>query len=385
MGKKKLGIIGGGQLALMLLEAGKKLDLSVRVLASQHEPAIQFADKTNLCQDISEDYLIELLSDSDFATIESEFVNIDLLEKALKKISSDLVFLPLPESIKISQDKLSQKYLFQKHHLPTADFSEITPSQTQNLPLNKMLKWAKFGYDGKGNFLYNDSRKQALALNFCQEGYSKGGRIYAEELISFESELAMVFVREKNGKLHNYPLVISEQENNICKLVRGPATKLGVSSSVEKDAIEIGYILASKLDLYGTFAIEFFYTNDKRLLINEMAPRVHNSGHFTLNCAKTSQFENHIRAVTGMPIGSTETSSYFAMLNLIGPNHMTKDLPSDLQIPTQANLHAYWYRKTTLKPGRKMGHINFCTNNVDSLHEGILQLKSYDQKLWNLI
>ncbi len=391
---KTLGIIGAGQLSLFLAEAAQKLGIQTHILGDAHQSAMRVANEKFIQSEFNVENVCNFLNTCDFGTIESEFVDSNIIEQALHKAEKRVQFTPLPKSIRIAQDKLSQKELFARLHVPTPKHREVTAESLttyfdeilwEDFPEGVVLKWAKFGYDGKGNFLLDEKEKTADAIAFCKAAFAKNIRIYAEEKVSFDAELAMIFMRTIRGELHHYPLVISQQLKGTCKIVEGPATSLGIPHRMQSDAIEIGRAVGDALLLTGVFAIEFFYSSKRGIMANEMAPRVHNSGHYTLDGAECSQFENHVRIACGQSVGSTGTNRYFAMLNLLGPEDLTLSLDSNfkLPIPISKTMSTYWYYKTELKPGRKMGHINIKANEVHELQAGINMMKLYESDLWN--
>lgn len=390
---KTLGIIGAGQLSLMLAEAAQKFGVKTHILGQEGDPAMRVATKQFINSEFSVQNVTQFLDTCDYGTIESEFVDSMIIEQALHQTERRVQFTPLPKSIRIAQDKLSQKELFARLHIPSAKHREITNESLdsyfdlmwEDFPDGVVLKWSKYGYDGKGNFLFSNKSDKNEAIAFCQSAFAKGIRVYLEEKVDFESELAMVFVRTIRGELYNYPLVISEQLRGACKIVEGPATSLGIPHRLQSDAIEMGRAIGDALLLTGVFAIEFFFSDKKGLLINEMAPRVHNSGHYTINASECSQFENHVRIACGQTAGPTTTSRFFAMLNLLGPSDLTLSLDPEFKLPTplSKSMFTHWYHKTELKPGRKMGHINIKANEVHELQEGINLMKQFENDLWN--
>ena len=275
-----------------------------------------------------------------------------------------------------------QKKLLEKLNIPTAPFSLCNASSARafeswlhaclkSLGPALVLKWDRFGYDGKGNCFVGmkpkESPRSALkrCLTFFEEGKRKGATVYAEQAIPFKREAALVAVRSsgKNGGWANYPLVWTRQEKGICHTVWGPATAFGLPVQIEKQAIRHAKKIASSLNLCGAFAIEWFWTPGKPLMVNEIAPRVHNSGHWTQDAAQTSQFENHLRACLGWPLGSTQSTATFGMANCLG-KRSRRFAPG--KIPRRWLLQSlrsggfpHWYGKRDERPGRKMGHTNF--------------------------
>jgi 5-(carboxyamino)imidazole ribonucleotide synthase len=379
MNKKRVGILGGGQLGLMLAEAALKLDLIPVVFCSKNnEPAVSVAKEVVIADPKDIDSIKQFCDSVDIIAAESEFFPFpDLLgEKNPTKI------LPKLSTLKILSDKLQQKILWQHNYLPTAPFEKLDHetelknwlgSLESKFPDGFVIKTAKNGYDGKGVFVCN-KYSQALQ-NFCEEALKKGGDLYCEKKINFRQELAIIGCRSISGEFASYPLVKSEQRNGVCYLVQGPATSLGALKVLETKAQKLAKKIAEVTEIVGAFGIEFFEDTCGELLINEIAPRVHNSGHYSQNASITSQFENHWRALLGLPLGSTESKGFFAMLNLLGPSGVScnESFSKRPIAPSGTTLH--WYGKTEIKPGRKLGHINGVVDNKEKLSELLSQLK----------
>jgi 5-(carboxyamino)imidazole ribonucleotide synthase len=261
--------------------------------------------------------------------------------------------------------KRQQKILLDELKLPTARF-EIFKDADRNIaswfqtlapafPNGYVLKWGEGGYDGKG-VLRSDRADNATQIKFCNEALAKKATVYAEELIPFKRELAIVGVHSRNGDFLTYPLVFSEQDRGICSLVSGPAD---VDTALEHTAQKLTQTLAKRAGLIGSFALELFETINGALIINEIAPRVHNSGHYSQDACSISQFENHWLALLGLPPQEPVVAAAFVMVNILGreDNAVGVDFP---QIPTGFRLH--WYGKELGKPRRKLGHLNGWSN-----------------------
>jgi 5-(carboxyamino)imidazole ribonucleotide synthase len=242
------------------------------------------------------------------------------------------------------------------------------------------------GYDGKGNLVCKTLGDLEKATDFCQKALDNGTTVYAEEFIAFEKELAQIYTRSPNGDFISYPLVISEQEQNVCKLIYGPAVDFDIPKEIETQTIEIGKKLSEELKFVGTFAIEFFYS-DGKVLINEMAPRVHNSGHYTLDASPVNQFENHIYAVLGGKLKSPSTYPFFAMRNILGPKGLEKEFKGDILEKFQKNEDAkiYWYNKTKTSSYRKLGHINTISMTKPELLRKIKLMEEMESKFWGQV
>lgn len=371
--QKQLGILGGGQLARMLVEAASRADIQPYVYAqSAHEPAALINKLHTVGALNNEAQLRAFMQKMPLVTFESEFVDCDLLSKA--NTGGTTQIQPSLAALKVLQDKLSQKRLCQKLAIGTTRFEVVSKDTKawlseapQNWPFGFVLKWSRQGYDGKGVFVVADPKKLdvAKALSFIADGTKLGAQIYAEEFVRYAYEVAMVGARDESNTHVFYPLVISEQRNGICKYVRGPASNFGIDEKTEQLAQNALAKIADALGYCGALAVEFFLDTNGRLLVNEVAPRVHNTGHYSQDACMTSQFENHLRAVYGRGIKPTQlTHQYFGMINILGPdviNQATVDKQAGIE-----GLRLHWYDKATVKPGRKMGHINIFANDKSS-------------------
>lgn len=342
-----VGILGGGQLARMLAEAARPLGLNPLVFSEDKNcPAAEIG--VEIFNDLS-----SFLTRCPVVTFENEFVDCGKLHEHEK----ESLFFPSIQAIETLQDKFRQKQILKKVSVPHSPFKIFSkqgdlPNQILSAQLqigDLVLKWSRLGYDGKG--VLTDMSK---AAEFCANAWSKGSEIFAERKIDFVRELAVIACVSKTGDSFVYPLVISEQENGICRRVLGPATSLGVSAELQSQAEQAALTIAKETGLTGCFGIEFFETRDGKLLVNEIAPRVHNTGHYTQNAFPASQFENHWRAILGMPLNKSKAGAkYFSMLNLLG----VKEGPSAAPAPGPHS-HVHWYGKRESRPGRKMGHLN---------------------------
>lgn len=384
--EKTIGIIGGGQLALMMAEKAHKLGIKVRVYSKTADCPARLAGA-----EVKTD-MREFFKGLHVVTIENEFLSLDEVMAAAQGMHVHI--FPTLDVIELTQNKLNQKLIFQKLNMPTADFVYFDPQLDDlskwisELPIPCMIKWAMGGYDGRGNFALKSENQLAEARAFCEQAMKNYSLVYAENIVDFKRELAMVYVRNMPGDFIHYPLVISEQENNVCKTVTGPATALFDATKLEQQAVELGREIADALGFVGAFALEFFETQDGELLINEMAPRVHNSGHYTQDVYKGDQFENHIRAVLGLKLVEDKPKSVFIMRNLLGPKELSATLPNEdlgKSCPLPVGIHAHWYGKTELKPGRKMGHLNLVFTDKDQVQSKLASLVDAENKFWQYI
>ena len=343
----RLGILGAGQLATMLRDAAGDLPLNIKVL------------ETPLSETQA---LRHFLSDCDSVLFENEFVDIETLKQSAQGLNTR--FFPALESIARVQDKLEQKRIFDALGLPHPSYRILqkAPSvlEIRTMPQAKILKWSRQGYDGKGVFRLDSQRSLNEVQDFFAAAIPRQSEIYEEDAIDFQAELAIVCTQSTSGEFVFYPLVKSTQESGVCERIKGPAARFGVGAELESQARSIAQKIGRELKLYGTFAVEFFWSRDGRLLVNEVAPRVHNTGHYSQDASPCSQFANHLRAAIGEKLGSTSTTPYFLMLNMLGPPQLKLSVKTEpLQFPSAPpSLFLHWYDKKEIRPGRKLGHIN---------------------------
>ncbi len=358
--QKTIGIVGGGQLGRMLTIAAKTLGMSIIVSdPTPNSPAGQVADQQIIGGYKDEKTTKELAKHVDVLTVDAEFVNDDVLEELGKK---GIPVHPSPKTIRIIKDKLQQKTFLKKHKIPTAAFVEVTSqidiekaAATFGFPV--VLKARFDAYDGKGNFVVKKKSDIAKGLE-----YLKGRKLYVEQFVPFTKELAVMVARSTKGEIVSYPVVETTHVNNICDTVSAPAA---ISSIANKKAQRLSQDVMKHITGAGIFGIEMFLTKSDTVLINEIAPRVHNSGHYTIEACVTSQFEQHIRAITGLPLGSVEMlPKAVVMKNIIGTKQgdgYPKGVEKVLAIP-RISLHMYGKHESRI--GRKMGHITVTGETV---------------------
>ena len=375
----RIGVLGDGQLGKMLAEAAWRLGIECHL----------HGDPVDIKREKS---LVRFLSKVDTVIFENEFVDCALLAKLCGKLSHR--FQPRLAAIRTLQDKIEQKKLLARLAIPSAPFVKIKScrssadlaGQLKKLPevwhSGFVLKWSRNGYDGNG-VCFADLTHNGIAKAWesCTRAWAGKISVFAEQKVQFVRELAIIAVRggirSAAQEFKTYPLVISIQEQGICKKVMGPAVSLGVPQALEISAVAAAEKIAVATKWVGSFAIEFFETQDGLLWVNEIAPRVHNSGHFTQDASETDQFENHIRATMGLPLGQTSTTAVFAMINLLGPEQVQKKWMSP-PVPGSRG-HVHWYHKAESRPRRKMGHINAIGTSVDQLPELLEDLVKCEQ------
>ena len=348
---KRLGIIGGGQLGMMITEAAKNLSEYISEITvldpTENCPAAQAGAKQIVGDFKDELAILKLAEQSDIITYEIESGNTDVLSKLKAKIE------PSPSTLGIIQDKFSQKTFLSENELPVSQFYEIISlddlhEKINELGLPVLLKLRRDAYDGRGNFKITSPDEIEKAYQ-----HFDGKSLMVEKFVNFKMEVSVIAARNTKGDITTYPLVENIHENNILKMTIAPAR---VSDDVIKDAGEIARKTMEVLKGAGVFGIEMFIDQDDKILINEIAPRVHNSGHHTLQSCNTSQFEQHLRAILGLDLGSTELVHKTVMCNILGPDGFEgKYKPVELK---KDNVYLKMYGKDISKPQRKIGHFN---------------------------
>ena len=356
----KVGIVGGGQLARMLALAGYPLGLEFRVL----DPAADACagQVARLIQSHYDDevHLAELAAWADVVTFDFENVP----AAAARILAQQTVVYPPEEALAIAQDRLSEKTLFWELGIPAPTFSTVDSLEELHdaalrVGLPAVLKTRRLGYDGKGQQVLHDAAE-------LEPAWQALGAVplILEEFVPFEREVSVLAVRGRGGEAAFYPLVDNQHRDGMLRLSQAPFT----APALEQEGFDYARRLLERLNYVGLLAIEFF-VKDGHLVVNEMAPRVHNSGHWTLEGAETSQFENHLRAILGLPLGSTAAVGYSAMLNGIG------DLPERAAVLATPGAHYHAYGKA-LRPGRKVGHVTLWATDPGSLPAGLERLQA---------
>lgn len=345
-----LGIVGGGQLARMLALAAYPLNIKCSFLDPNKDAcAAQLGDFIHAAYD-DESALSQLANKTDVITFEFENVP----AKALESLAKSHTVFPSPNALLVTQDRLTEKNLFTEIGIETAPFANINSIEdlrkaTKNIGIPGILKTRRLGYDGKGQYILRD----ASDLETAWQTIGKVPATY-EGFVPFDREISIITLRNKKGETRFYPLVENIHRNGILHL-----STVQLNDPMQQPAEEIAKTLMTKLDYVGILVIELFQVGEK-LLANEFAPRVHNTGHWTIEGAFTSQFENHLRAVAGLPLGSTDTAHPCAMINIVGD---LPDCEAILEIPG-AHLHLY---DKQAREGRKIGHVTVCAKNQNDL------------------
>ncbi len=358
-----IGILGGGQLGYMLALAGYPLGLHFRFLDPSPEAPVG-----RIAQRVTADYgdqaaLEKFASGLELVTYEFENVPVE----AANFLAERVPVYPPPAALEAAQDRLAEKSLFRKLGIATTEFDAVSNSSeldaaVKTIGLPAVLKTSRMGYDGKGQWILRTAEDVAKAKSEMPLV-----TLILERFVPFTRELSVLAVRSRNGETAIYPLVENHHRNGILRLSLAPAPRL--EAGIQRSAERAAHRVLESLKYVGVLALEFF-EHDGELLVNEMAPRVHNSGHWTIEGAVTSQFENHLRAVLGLPLGSTGPAGHCAMLNLIG------DLPESAEVLAVPDAHLHLYGKSP-RPGRKLGHVTLRAASPERLALRLSELPAF--------
>ena len=371
--KLNIGIIGGGQLGKMILSESNRMSLNISVLDS---------NKNSPCKNLTNNFFVGDLNNyndvlefgkkCDIITFEIEHINVDALTQLQK--SGKKVY-PKPETLSIIQDKSKQKKFYNDNNLPTSEFKFLNNINE----LKKLIKegkidfpcvWkkTKFGYDGFGVKILN-SKNDILDLPDCE--------MIIEDFVPFRKELAVIVARNLNGDIKTFETVEMEfnSKSNQVELVISPAR---ISKKLKGKAKEIAIETTKKIDNIGLLAVEMFLTENDEILINEIAPRPHNSGHFSIEACPTSQFEQHLRSILNLPLGKTSHNNFAVMLNLVGDygfngNVFYENIESSF---SEADTHIHIYGKEKTRHNRKMGHITIICDKFEDAYKKATYLKN---------
>jgi 5-(carboxyamino)imidazole ribonucleotide synthase len=361
-----IGILGGGQLGYMLALAGYPLDFHFRFLdPSPQAPVGRVASRVTA--EYTDFEALEKFAHG-LALVTYEFENVPV--EALRFLQKLVPVYPSAQALETAQDRRSEKLLFQTLGIPTTSFTVINSAgelhqAVKKIGLPAILKTCRLGYDGKGQWVLRTGEDVERVRNEIPSA-----PLILEEFVKFSRELSILAVRARNGETAFYPLVENHHRDGILRLSLAPAPRL--TEALQREAEAAARRVLESLDYVGVLAIELFECNG-RLLANEMAPRVHNSGHWTIEGAVTSQFENHLRAVSGLPPGDTGTLGFSAMLNLIG------ELPDSNELLSVPGAHLHLYGKS-LRSGRKVGHVTVRADSNEQLQQRLRQLPAFFQR-----
>ncbi|EJL20122.1 5-(carboxyamino)imidazole ribonucleotide synthase [Brevibacillus sp. NPDC058079] len=363
-----LGILGGGQLGRMIALAGRAMGYRfVTMDPTADAPCGQTADRQIVASYDDVEAAMQLASVSD--VISYEFENVDA---QVAEVLESRAYVPQGSRLlRITQNRIREKTAIREIGIPVAPFCVVNSLEdlqdaVRELGLPAVMKTATGGYDGKGQWVLRSEAELAEAY----ETLSKAGtELIVEQFVPFQMELSVIAARNPAGELAVFPVSENIHQENILHLSIVPAR---ISAEVAVRAEEIARTIVEKLDVVGLIAVELFLTEDGQLYVNELAPRPHNSGHFTMDACVTSQFEQHVRAVCNLPLGSTELLSSVVMVNILG-EHLQPVIDQIDKLPRTAKLHLYG--KAESKAKRKMGHINVLAPTVEEALTLIDELK----------
>jgi 5-(carboxyamino)imidazole ribonucleotide synthase len=358
----KLGILGGGQLGRMLLAETQKFDIHTAVLESnKNAPCAAICNEFVVGNLLDFDAVYNFGKKVDLLTIEIENINLDALDRLE---AEGLKIFPKPKDLRIIQSKAIQKKFYLKHQIPTAAFDhfeyfkELKQSyENKSITFPFVWKAARFGYDGNGvKVVRNIEDLNSLPNEEC----------ITEELIPFKNELAVIVARNEDGETKTYPVVEMEfhPEANQVEYVICPAR---IDSEIAKKAREVALKVVNDLDFIGLLAVEMFQTKEDEILVNEVAPRPHNSGHYSIEASYTNQFEQHLRSVLNLPLGSTTSKVAGIMVNLVGEEGFSGQViyQNIEKIIKIEGVTPHIYGKKETRPFRKMGHVTIVNSDID--------------------
>jgi 5-(carboxyamino)imidazole ribonucleotide synthase len=370
-----IGLLGGGQLAQMLVLAGHAMGFRFIVLdPTPNCPAALAGAKQITAAYDDFDALAELADACDVVSYEFENVNADSVAWLEER-----VYLPQgSQLLRISQNRLSEKTFLEKLAVPVAPFQKIITEKDVADAFDMLggliLKTVTGGYDGRGQARISNTEQIPEAFSVLSQAKTE---IVAEQFVKFEREISVIVARNCLGESRCFTPAENLHKKNILNISRIPARLV---PEVSEQAQTVAKKIAEGLELVGVLGVEMFVLQDGKLLVNEIAPRPHNSGHFTQNACVTSQFEQHLRAITNLPLGSTELHKPALMLNILG-EHLPLLLEKLKELPPEAKLHLYG--KQECRAGRKMGHLNLTSDSLESLRAPLLKLNVWDAALLN--
>ena len=366
---RKLGILGGGQLGRMLIQSATDWNLDIHILdANPNAPCAHTATVFEVGSITDYETVYQFGKTVDVLTIEIENVNVDALEQLEKE---GLKVFPQPRVIRIIQDKRLQKQFYKDNNIPTSDFVLIE-NKAEALEHKDFLpafnKLGKGGYDGQG--VTKIASEADLDKVFDHPGL-------LEKLVDIEKELAVIVARNENGDLTAFPPVevVYVPKYNLVDYLLSPAQ---ISEEVAQRAVEAAKNVITAFDMVGILAVELFYNKDGEILVNEVAPRPHNSGHHSIEANVTSQFQQHLRSVLNLPLGDTAVRTPAAMINILGAEGFSgaahyRNLD---QLLSETGVYVHLYGKKMTRPSRKMGHLTIIDNDVNNLVERVEALKN---------
>lgn len=361
--KNRIGIVGGGQLGKMMALPAKSMGFTVTIIdPTPGSPAGQCVDGEITGGYSDAEAIRKLGKISDFITVEIEHINTDALSALAK---NGVPVNPSPKTIEIIKNKFKQKEFLSKSGIPVAPYMAVENKKDILAAAKKfgypfLLKARFDAYDGRGNAVI----KKPTDIDTVLKKFGDK-KLYVEQFVPFEKELAIMIARGSNGEIISYPVVETIHKNNILHFTIAPAR---VDKKIADKARNIAKKTIENLQGTGVFGIEMFLTKDNKVLINEIAPRVHNSGHYTDEACATSQFEQHIRAITGLPLGDSRMIvPAAAMINILGERLGPADVKGMDNVLAIPGAYVHIYGKKETKPERKMGHITVIGDNIEDV------------------
>lgn len=365
-----IGIVGGGQLGKMMAEAAKGLDLKTIVLdPTPQSPAGQVTEQV-LGDFRDHNTIMSFAQHVDVLTFEIESANAEALTEIA---ATGKPVHPKPETLAVIKDKFAQKTFLEKRGIAVGPFMQVDSEEDAQRAGDEfgypfVLKARGGGYDGRGNATVESAADVARAVA------SLGQNLYAEKFVPFEKELAVIAARTVDGAMAIYPLVETTHKNHICDTVLAPAP---VSEKVAEAAHAVAEKVLQAFSGAGVFAIEMFLTKEGEVLVNEVAPRVHNSGHFSIEACETSQFEQHMRAVAGLPLGETRMKVPAAvMVNILGERNGPAEARGVEEAHAVPGVTVHLYGKLETRRGRKMGHLTAVAETLEDAQKNALKARA---------
>lgn len=373
---KKIGIVGGGQLGKMMILDAKRLDYYFVILdPTPNCPAHSLSDEHIVAGFDDMEAMLKLAKMVDVVTFEFEHINVNALFEMEKK---GYKVFPSSETLLHIQNKFEQKKWLKEHDLPVPDFYEINSIEQLKNAHKKydfpvILKTCTGGYDGKGNAIIKDQDGYEDAYNALGAGALP---LMVEEYVDFQKEVSVLVCQSTNGDIEIFPIAENVHKDSILDETTVPAV---ITEETKIQAMEIAKKAVKVFNAYGMLCIELFVCKDGRVLVNELAPRPHNSGHYTIEGCITSQYENHIRAILGLPLGSSKLINPTVMKNIIGEASSKANVKGLFDAYQYSNVKVHLYGKETVSKGRKMGHITVVDNSIE---EALMKARSAHQKIY---
>lgn len=362
MKMRKIGIIGGGQLGKMMILDGKRLDTQFAILdPTEHCPAHSIADTHIVAGFDDVEAIVRLAQGVDVVTYEFEHISVEALRRL--EAEGHKVY-PSSETLAHIQNKYVQKEWLRQHKISVPDFLPVENltdiyAAEERFTYPMILKTCTGGYDGKGNAVIGSHEDAARAYQALGAGRLP---LMVEECIDFEKEVSILACASENGQLSVFPVAENVHQDSILDETTVPAK---ISPETAQEAMEVAKDCLKAFEACGMLCIELFVTKEGHILVNELAPRPHNSGHYTIEACYTSQYEQHVRAILGLPLGSPDLIRPAAMKNIIGDKKGTAELAGLEEAYTFPNAKIHIYGKETVSPGRKMGHITATGETVE--------------------